>query len=86
MLTHILTELKGEMGELECETKEKAPMTRRQMNILKCMAKGSTNESIANELGISVNTVKYHKKRIYEHLGAVSASQAVAIALSKKYI
>jgi len=81
-----LTDLKGELIGLGSETKEDMRLTDRQTDILKWMAKGSTNEFIANELRISVNTVKYHKKRIFKQLDSESASQAVAIAISKKYI
>jgi DNA-binding NarL/FixJ family response regulator len=61
-------------------------LTDRQKNILSLMAKGLKNEAIAVQMGISVNTIKYHKKVIFEQLGAISASQAVAIALSLNII
>lgn len=64
----------------------KLQLTDRQKDILRLMAKGLKNDAIAIDLGISINTIKYHKKVIFKQLSAVSASQAVAVALSKNVI
>ena len=67
-------------------SKKEVLLTDRQRIILGFMAKGLTNEAIAAELGISINTIKYHRKIIFGQLNAVSASQAVVIAMSMKLI
>jgi DNA-binding CsgD family transcriptional regulator len=42
---------------------------------------GHAYKSVAAELGVSVNTVRYHIKHIYERLQVHSKSEAVAKAL-----
>jgi len=53
-----------------------------QLRILKLLTKGLTTEAIALETGISVNTVRYHKKQLFKELDVQSASQAVAKAIN----
>lgn len=48
--------------------------------ILVLSSEGYTNHEIAEELEISVNTVKYHKKVIYKKLKVSSISEALKIA------
>lgn len=45
--------------------------------VLKLIARGRTDEDIADELKISLNTVKAHKKTIYRALGARNGPHAV---------
>lgn len=51
-------------------------LTRRQHEVLKLLAAGHTNKEIADELYISVGTVKNHVHRILNVLGASSREQA----------
>ena len=44
-------------------------LTSREMQILKFLCKHMTNEEIAEELSISGNTVKFHKKNMLEKTG-----------------
>ena len=48
-----------------------------EVNFIKLLEQGKNYEEIANYLFISVNTVKYHVKKIYSKLGADNANQAV---------
>ena len=41
-------------------------LSRREMDVLKCLAKGKTSAQIANDLFISENTVKTHVRHILE--------------------
>jgi DNA-binding NarL/FixJ family response regulator len=43
-------------------------LTQRQMEIIELVIQGKTNEEIADELFISVNTVKTHLNNIYREL------------------
>ncbi|MFD0894297.1 response regulator transcription factor [Luteolibacter ambystomatis] len=43
-------------------------LSRREKEILQCLAKGSANKEIADELGISPDTVHSHLKQIYHKL------------------
>ena len=48
---------------------EKPPLTSREMEVLKLLCKHKTNGEIAEELGISENTVKFHKKNMLAKTG-----------------
>ena len=54
-----------------------APLTDREMEVLRLMCKHMTNKEIAQELFISENTVKYHKMNM---LGKTGFSKAVDLA------
>jgi len=56
-------------------------LTAREMELLGALTEGKSNSLIAGELEISVNTVKFHLKNLYEKLGVQSRSQAVALYL-----
>lgn len=52
-------------------------LTKREREILKLMAQGSTDKKIADDLNISFHTVKVHAKNIYEKLHIHSRAEAV---------
>ena len=54
-----------------------APLTDREMEVLRLMCRHMTNKDIARELFISENTVKYHKMNM---LGKTGFSKAVDLA------
>ncbi|AJE48671.1 LuxR C-terminal-related transcriptional regulator [Celeribacter indicus] len=54
-------------------------LTVRERELLSVLARGWTNQQIANRTGISENTVKYHLKNLYEKLGVRNRAMAVAI-------
>lgn len=53
-------------------------LTAREKALLAALAKGRTNTELATELGISINTVKFHLRNLYEKLGLKNRSQAIA--------
>ncbi|MDL4820080.1 ATP-binding protein [Actinomadura opuntiae] len=55
-------------------------LTRRELDVLRLLARGRSNQDIATELFISVNTVATHVTRILTKLGAASRTQAAAKA------
>ena len=55
-------------------------LTPREMEVLKLLASGDSNQTIADKLVITVRTVKKHTGNIYGKLGASSRIQAVAQA------
>ncbi len=59
-------------------------LTRRERELLEGLAAGRTNARIATELGVSVNTVKFHLKNLYEKLSARNRAEAVAMALRRR--
>ena len=52
-----------------------------EMRLLKLLTDGHQNKTAAAELGISVHTVNFHLRSIYEKLHVHSRSEAVARAL-----
>ncbi len=53
-------------------------LTERERTMLAALAKGRTNTELAADLGISINTVKFHLRNLYEKLGLKNRSQAIA--------
>ena len=56
------------------------PLTERELEILRKMAQGTTNQQIAENLVIAITTVKRHITHIFEKLGVGNRTQAVARA------
>jgi LuxR family maltose regulon positive regulatory protein len=60
------------------------PLTAREMEVLKLINAGSSNQEIAEKLVISIPTVKRHISNIYTKLGVKSRTQALAIGKELK--
>ena len=56
-------------------------LSKREQEVLKLLARGEPNEAIAQELFISIATVKSHFTSIFEKLGVKSRTQAIIRAL-----
>ncbi len=56
------------------------PLSERELEVLRRVAAGYSNQEIAQELVLAVSTVKKHISNIYGKLGAGSRTQAVARA------
>ncbi|MBT3397015.1 MAG: helix-turn-helix transcriptional regulator, partial [Alphaproteobacteria bacterium] len=59
------------------ETDPFSHLTHRERELLPSLRTGRTTAQIASDLGISVNTVKYHLKNLYAKLGVRNRAQAV---------
>ncbi len=57
-------------------------LTARERALLSALARGLANKDLAAELGISVNTVKFHLRNLYDKLGVNSRAQAIAFYYS----
>lgn len=55
-------------------------MTRREQDILVCLNQEKSNKEIADALGISQDTVKYHLKKIFAKFEVANRYQAIALA------
>lgn len=58
-----------------------AGLTPREREMLAALAGGLTNQQMAAQLAISLNTVKFHLKNLYDKLGVNNRAQAVAYYL-----
>lgn len=56
-------------------------LTRRELEVLSDLASGRTNKQIARDLGVSLNTVKFHVRNLFQKLGVNSRGQAIALYL-----
>lgn len=68
------------------EAIETVPLTRREREVLRSLAEGSSYKAIARKSQMSVNTVRYHIRNLYEKLGVHSQSEAVAKGLRQGLI
>jgi DNA-binding NarL/FixJ family response regulator len=59
-------------------------LTPHEERLLKMLVDGHTKKTAAEEIGVSVNTVSFHLKRVYEKLQVHSKSEAVAKALRNR--
>jgi LuxR family maltose regulon positive regulatory protein len=57
-----------------------APLTPRELEIMRLICKGYSNPEIASELVVTINTIKKHTSNIYGKLGVRSRTQAIARA------
>jgi ATP/maltotriose-dependent transcriptional regulator MalT len=62
------------------------PLTERERDVLRLLAQGASNKMIAEELVVSVPTVKSHVSHILSKLHASSRGEAVAIAHTRQLI
>jgi DNA-binding NarL/FixJ family response regulator len=60
--------------------------THQETELLKLLIEGHNYKTAAAELSISINTVKFHLKNVYEKLQVHSKSEAVAKALRERII
>lgn len=69
------------------QVRDPAPkVSKREIQILECLAKGLANRDIAKELFISQATVKTHLVRIFVKLGVETRTAAVTTAVERKLI
>lgn len=61
-------------------------LTKQETRILKMLVEGHHYKTAANELGISINTISFHLKNIYNKLQVHSKTEAVAKALREKLV
>lgn len=61
-------------------------LSNRQLEVLNLVAKGFSNQDIANFLGIGVNGVKDHLKHIYAILDVSTRTEAASLALNLNLI
>jgi DNA-binding NarL/FixJ family response regulator len=66
--------------------KEFERLTPYEMRVLKLLAEGNSYSNAARKLSISVNTIRFHIRNIYEKLHVHSKSEAVAKALRNRLI
>jgi DNA-binding CsgD family transcriptional regulator len=62
------------------------PLTPRERDVIALLAEGLSNKEIANRLGISPDTAKFHVGRVIDKLDATGRTDAVAHAARRGII
>lgn len=77
------------LAENGCETGQRLlvePLSARELEVLRCIAEGCSNQEIADRFVLSPLTVKRHISNIYAKLEAKNRTQAVSLARSLQLI
>lgn len=59
---------------------EDLTLSKREIEVIELMSKGMSNQEIADQLFVSLNTIKTHSSNIYLKLNAKRRTQAISIA------
>lgn len=65
---------------------EESQLTARELQVLHLLAEGHSYKSCADRLSLSLDTVRFHIRQIYERLHVHSKSEAVMKALKRGWI
>jgi DNA-binding NarL/FixJ family response regulator len=65
---------------------EKNNLSEKEIIILQLLIKGFSYKMIAAEIKISIDTVRFHIKKIYDKLHVHSATEAVSKAIKDKLV
>lgn len=82
----VASRLLERVSEEEAPEAEVESLTPREREVLDWLAQGSPNKEIAERLGISQRTVKFHVSAILAKLGATNRTEAAAVARQRGLI
>jgi DNA-binding NarL/FixJ family response regulator len=82
----VASKLMRQMSERNLDQEDSADLTKRELEVLKVLARGLQNKEIAGELSISERTVKFHVSSILAKLDAGNRTEAVAFAAQRGII
>jgi DNA-binding NarL/FixJ family response regulator len=82
----LLTRIKGAMARQKERLEEAAPLTTRELQVLRHVALGLSNREIGRSLGISVETVKEHVQNILRKIDVNDRTQAAVWAVRRNLV
>ncbi|MGG8495309.1 response regulator transcription factor [Tenacibaculum sp. TC6] len=68
------------------KTEEKIELSNREKEILKFSVRGYTINDMADPMFVSPDTVKFHRRKLFEKLGVTNISEAIVYAINNKLI
>ena len=74
------------LPQAKSQEQEKSNLTEKETKILELLVHGYSYKMIASEIFISIDTVRFHIKKIYEKLHVHSATEAVSKALKNRLV
>jgi putative nucleotidyltransferase with HDIG domain len=74
------------LGEPRRRSSEPCPLSTRELDALRGLGEGLVYKQIAQELTLSVSTVRTHLHNVYRKIGAVDRAQAVLIARERGWL
>jgi DNA-binding CsgD family transcriptional regulator len=86
VLAHVLSSVDQSARSGRSPEKASAPLTQREREVLSSISLGLQNKKIAEELGISLATVRNHVHNILEKLGVHSKLEAVSLAYQQGWV
>ncbi|CAN2534458.1 HTH-type+transcriptional+regulator+MalT [Methylocapsa aurea] len=60
-------------------------LTLRERSLLSALGSGHTNNQLAKDFGVSINTIKFHLRNLFEKLEVRNRAQAIALFLEMKH-
>jgi DNA-binding NarL/FixJ family response regulator len=68
------------LDRVRAEAAPVEPLTSREAEVLRLLARGLQNKEIARDLGVTERTIKFHVSSVLQKLGAGNRTEAVAAA------
>jgi len=68
------------MSQPAQEVGSKHGLTEREVDVLKALARGLSNQAISKEFWVTEQTVKFHLSNIYRKLGVANRTEAARFA------
>ena len=73
----LIFDIEKSLDEIDSVNVFKSGLTERQIEVLGLMSKGKSNKEIAEELGLTLGTIKMHSSRIFKTLNVQNRTEAV---------
>ncbi|HJQ65573.1 MAG TPA: response regulator transcription factor [Gemmatimonadales bacterium] len=62
------------------------PLSQREMEVLRLLAQGHTNQEAADQLAVSIKTIETHRKRLSDKLGLKSRAELFRFAVESRLL
>jgi DNA-binding NarL/FixJ family response regulator len=86
LLRQIITRMADKSLKAEANDKILSSLTNREIEVIKLVAAGLSNEDIADKLNISIPTVKSHRSNILSKTSCTNSSSLVMFAIKNKLV